>query len=73
MIAHGAGVAPEKESDPPSSELLAADGTALRLALGQWNQAAGTVTLRCSAGEETVESNLRGFIAGGLTAFSTFT
>ena len=62
MISHVAGVAPAKQAGSPTSPLLAADGTPLKITLGQWEKAAGTVAFSCVNGKESAASTLAGLI-----------
>lgn len=70
MIKHAAGLAPARKTADPSTPLLAANGTALHITLGQWEKARGTVTFRCVSGHEKAASRLTGLIPRG--RYSTF-
>ena len=65
-ISHAADVTPAPKTDPPETTLLAADGTPLGITLGQWESAAGTVSMTCDGSQETAAHELRGLIPGGL-------
>ena len=54
------------QDDPSETPLLAADGTPLGITLGQWESAAGTVSLTCDGSQDTAAHELRGLIPGGL-------
>lgn len=62
MIKHVAGVAPARMDGAASTPLLAADGTPLKITLGQWEKAAGAVELSCRSGSERAASRLTGLI-----------
>ncbi|MET3721790.1 hypothetical protein [Arthrobacter sp. UYEF21] len=69
-ITHAAGTAPAAKSADPGSALLAADGTALNITLGQWEKASGAVSFSCTAGGEVAASDLTGLIPNG--SYGTF-
>jgi hypothetical protein len=62
MIQHAAGVTPASKTDPPATPLLGADGAPLGITLGQWENAAGSLSLTCAGGRETAVSRLSGLI-----------
>lgn len=70
MIEHVAGVAPAPKDSPASSALRAADGSDLKVTLGQWEKAAGQATVTCAGGEERLANHLTGLIPSG--SYSTF-
>ncbi len=70
MISHVAGVAPAKQAGPPATRLLAADATPLKVTLGEWERAAGSVAFSCVNGSERAESILTGLIPSA--TYSTF-
>jgi hypothetical protein len=61
-----AGVAPAAKTDAPDTPLLAAGGTPLGITLGQWESAAGSLSLTCDGAHETAASQLRGLIPDGV-------
>jgi hypothetical protein len=61
-VRHAAGVAPAKQAGPPTTPLLGADGTPLRITLGQWEKAQGTVAFKCVGSKRQATSTLRGLI-----------
>ncbi|MDP9890102.1 hypothetical protein [Pseudarthrobacter enclensis] len=69
-ITHAAGTTPAAKAADPGTALLAADGSALNITLGQWEKAAGTVSFSCTAGQEEAASQLTGLIPNG--SYSTF-
>lgn len=70
MISHVAGVSPAPKDSPADSPLLGATGSSLGVTVGRWEQAAGTVAVSCTVGQEQAASRLTGLIPGGL--YSTF-
>lgn len=66
QISHAAGVAPAAQSGADSTPLFAADGSQLKVTLGQWEKAAGTVTFTCEHKKETADSALTGLIPSAL-------
>ncbi len=70
MISHIAGVAPAKQAGPPTTRLLAADATPLKITLGEWERAAGSVAFSCVNGSERATSTLTGLIPSA--TYSTF-
>lgn len=69
-IAHAAGTVPAAKASDPGTPLLAADGSALNITLGQWEKAAGTVSFSCTASGENAVSHLTGLVPNG--SYSTF-
>lgn len=69
-ISHAAGTVPASKAGDPGTALLAADGSALNITLGQWEKAAGTVSFSCTDGREEAASHLTGLIPNG--SYSTF-
>ncbi|GAC1609946.1 MAG: hypothetical protein NVS3B26_14030 [Mycobacteriales bacterium] len=70
MIKHVAGVKPAPKDGPAATALLAADGTPLKITLGQWEKAAGGASVACIGGQERLASHLTGLIPSG--SYSTF-
>jgi hypothetical protein len=64
-VMHAAGVAPAKQTDPPTTPLLGADGTSLGITLGQWEKAQGTVAFNCVGSKRQATSTLKGLIPSG--------
>lgn len=64
-ISHVAGVAPAAKNAPATTPLLAADGSPLKITLGEWEKAAGTAVFTCSGGQERAVSHLSGLVPGG--------
>ena len=62
MIQHAAGVTPASKTDPPATPLLGADGAPLGITLGQWENAAGSLSWTCAGGRETAVARLSGLI-----------
>jgi hypothetical protein len=62
MIHHAPGVTPAAKTDPPATQLLGADGAPLGITLGQWENAAGSLSLTCADGRDTAASRLSGLI-----------
>jgi hypothetical protein len=70
MIKHVAGITPAKQAGSPTAALRGADGSSLKITLGEWEKAAGTVTFSCTDGHERAASTLTGLIPSG--TYSTF-
>ncbi len=70
MIRHVAGVRPAPKASAPGTALLGPDGAPLHITAGQWQKAAGRVTVSCRKGAERAVSRLRGLIPSG--SCSTF-
>lgn len=65
MIRHAAGFEAARKSDPDDTQLFGAQGSPLGISLGQWKQAAGTVSLTCK-GNEVARSTLSGLVPNGV-------
>ena len=73
-VRHVAGVAPAPQAGPPTSPLLGADGRSLRITLGQWERARGTVEFSCVDSKWRATSTLRGLIPSATySAFAVHT
>lgn len=70
MIRHVAGIRPAAKASAPSTGLLGADGAPLKITLGEWEKAAGRVTVSCRDGAERAASRLTGLVPSG--SYSTF-
>ena len=69
-IRHVAGVTPAMKASPPTAPLMGADGKALGITLGPWEQATGTVVFTCKGSELQAASKLKGLIPSA--TYSTF-
>ena len=69
-IRHVAGITPAMKASSASAPLVGADGTPLGITLGQWQQAAGTVTFTCQGSKLQAASTLTGLIPSA--TYSTF-
>ena len=63
-IRHVAGIAPVKETEPPSTQLLGADGKTLGTTLGRWERARGKVAFTCVGSKRRATSTLTGLLPG---------
>jgi hypothetical protein len=62
-IAHAAGLAPAAKDGPAETPLRGADGTALKITLGSWKKAAGTLSFSCVDNQERATSRLTGLLS----------
>jgi len=69
-IAHTAGLAPAAGDGPAETPLRGAHGSALKITLGSWKKAAGTVSFSCVDNQERATSRLTGLLSGA--SYSVF-
>jgi len=65
-----AGLAPAAGDGPAETPLRGADGSALKITLGSWKKAAGTVSFSCVDNQERATSRLTGLLSGA--SYSVF-
>jgi hypothetical protein len=65
-IVHAAGLTPAPLEDPAATPLFTADGRPLKITLGQWLGASGTVTIGGTiGGKEQVTASFKGLVVRG--------